>query len=69
MKFDVHCKRTEVWTETTQVEAESADEAQEQVDKILATEGWDGVFNGDDGDYQECTSEVFEVEPVTSQEE
>ena len=63
--YDVLVARTEIYTDTKRVEADSADAAKEATDAILATAGWDAVFDdGQDGEYSECTSEVVDVTEV-----
>jgi hypothetical protein len=62
-KFRIYAERHEVWIADTVVEAETAEDARKQADEIFSEQGWDGLFS-DDGEYEECYSEVARVEPV-----
>lgn len=57
MKFSIEIQRTEIWTATVEVEADSEEEAKEITQEKLCSEGWDSVCNYD-GEYEECWAEV-----------
>jgi hypothetical protein len=57
--YTVKVRRTEAYTATVDVEAADHSEARTQVQNVLDSEGWDGVFPCGDGEYDECHSEVL----------
>lgn len=61
-KFTIKCRRTEIYTAEASVEADSREEAVKQVESAFLFHGWDGVFDGDDGEYEECYSHVVRDE-------
>src|SRR5262249_49488742 len=66
-QYQVSLKRTETWLAEIVIEADSPEEARERVEQSLADEGWDSVCN-DQGNYDECTSEVTDVRPLDAED-
>ena len=62
-EFDVRVVRTETWAKTKRVTAANAPAARAAVEAELE-DSWDTAFPGSDGDYEECVSEVDNVEEV-----
>lgn len=62
-EFELTIKRTETYIDTIKVHAATRERAIAETQDILDEEGWDGMFvNGEEGERQECVSEV--VVPV-----
>lgn len=62
-QFNITVQRTETYTDDITVEAETEADAKKSIQDILDSEGWDEVFD-EDGEYQECWSEVTTVSEV-----
>ena len=58
-KYNVTVERTETYTSTIEVEAESSDDAKKIIEAKLE-DSWDAVFD-DEGEYIECYSTVKHV--------
>lgn len=58
--YNVVVHRTEIWSTSIEVEADSAEQAKETIQEALNDEGWDAV-SADEGDYDECYSTVHDV--------
>jgi len=50
----------ETYTATTIVKGNSAQQAKQIIEQQLA-DGWDAVFDGEDGSYDDCESSVVSV--------
>ena len=57
--FKVKVKRTETYTATVELVAETQQQADERIRDRLDAEGWEGVFPGTDGDLCDSWSEVL----------
>lgn len=55
--FKLTIKRYETWSAEIEMEAESEEMARAAAQAVLDDEGWDALVD-DDGDYEECHSEV-----------
>lgn len=63
-KYRVEVVRTEYYYDYVDVKADSEREAKEKITTILHEYGWDGVFDGADGEYEDCVSTVNDVREV-----
>lgn len=64
-EFELTIKRTETYVDTIKVHAATREQAIAETQAILDEEGWDGVFvNGEEGEYQECVSQVVVPAPT-----
>lgn len=59
--YSIHLKRTDIYTAVVEFDAASEEDARKEVNEILSNEGWNEVCNDEDGDYEECFSEVVKV--------
>lgn len=63
-KFRVCCVRTDTYIEYIDVRAPTGEDARKYVESVFATEGWNGIFGEEEGEYSECESVVSEVNEV-----
>lgn len=54
-------ERRDTYSASVTVEAESEAAARQHADSVLSDEGWDGLFSGNDGDYEECQSTIRNI--------
>jgi hypothetical protein len=60
-QYRIVIERCDTYSASVTVEAESVEAAITHVDSVLSDEGWDGLFPGNDGDYEECESTIRNI--------
>jgi len=63
-KFKVLVQRTDIYSAIVEIDERDARRAIDAAERTLDEEGWDGLFHGEDGDYEECFSEVLSAWPA-----
>ena len=62
-KYELDVLRNDTFTAKVVVEAASQRKAAFAIEATLQIGGWAAVFGGNEGDYQDCESEVIPREP------
>lgn len=64
----VHLKRTDTYSTRFRYTANSEEELRLEVAAAIDEEGWAAFTDDDDGEYEECWTEIDRVEPATEEE-
>lgn len=60
--FRVLLKRTDIYTDSVYITTTSAEDATKEIQAVINEDGWSGVCGDDEGDYEECYTEIVGVE-------
>jgi len=64
-RYEVWVRRTETYVGTVEIGAACGQDAEKHVQERLNADGWDAIMGEDEGEYDECWSEVFRVEDAS----